>query len=105
MEHTVHAGCVSRCRCTRTEVYFLAKAGVLKGKAGYVYPVVGPDETCNGCRYVDIPVSKARKCELRPPTSRCPRPSLSHGPAGYGADGGRHWLSLEEQEPVSTARD
>jgi len=37
----------------------LAAAGVIKGKACAAYPAVGPDVTCAGGKYVDIPVDKA----------------------------------------------
>ena len=37
----------------------LAAAGVIKGKACSAYPAVGPDVTCAGGKYVDIPVDKA----------------------------------------------
>ncbi|MFH0728083.1 MAG: DJ-1/PfpI family protein [Pseudomonadota bacterium] len=37
----------------------LAAAGVIEGKACSAYPAVGPDVTCAGGKYVDIPVDKA----------------------------------------------
>ena len=37
----------------------LAAAGVLEGKACSAYPAVGPDVTCAGGKFVDIPVDKA----------------------------------------------
>jgi protease I len=37
----------------------LAAAGVIGGKACSAYPAVGPDVTCAGGKYVDIPVDKA----------------------------------------------
>ncbi len=37
----------------------LAAAGVLKSKACSAYPAVGPDVTCAGGQYVEIPVDKA----------------------------------------------
>jgi protease I len=37
----------------------LAAAGVIKGKACTAYPAVGPDVTCAGGKYMNIPVDKA----------------------------------------------
>ena len=37
----------------------LAAAGVLKGRECSAYPAVGPDVTCSGGRFVDIPVDQA----------------------------------------------
>lgn len=37
----------------------LAAAGVLTGRACSAYPAVGPDVTCSGGQYVDIPVDQA----------------------------------------------
>jgi protease I len=37
----------------------LAAAGVIEGKACSAYPAVGPDVTCAGGKYVDIPMDKA----------------------------------------------
>jgi protease I len=39
----------------------LAAAGVLKGRACSAYPAVGPDVTCAGGEYVEIPVDKAHR--------------------------------------------
>jgi protease I len=37
----------------------LAAAGVLKGRECSAYPAVGPDVTCAGGRFIDIPVDQA----------------------------------------------
>ena len=37
----------------------LAAAGVLKGRECSAYPAVGPDVSCAGGRYIDIPVDQA----------------------------------------------
>ena len=57
VRHFASAGKPIAAICHGAQV--LAAAGVLKGRECSAYPAVGPDVTCSGGRYVDIPVDQA----------------------------------------------
>jgi protease I len=57
VRHFADAGKPIAAICHGAQV--LAAAGVIKGRSCSAYPAVGPDVTCAGGRYVDIPVSDA----------------------------------------------
>ena len=57
VRHFASAGKPIAAICHGAQV--LAAAGVLKGRECSAYPAVGPDVTCAGGRYVDIPVDQA----------------------------------------------
>ena len=57
VQHFARAGKPIAAICHGAQV--LAAAGVLGGKSCSAYPAVGPDVTCAGGAYADIPVDKA----------------------------------------------